>query len=142
MKKLIVPLLAGFIILTACQNIEPKTTDAKTKSEEIGQKTQKDDLNQPFPYPNLLAEDGQTYSLLVVGNQDEGTPVEENQTIRTDVVNILSLPELEMAKKIYPNLHIKKKTAFIIFDNNGVIHESTDIQDLTSYLIEHPAKSQ
>ncbi|WP_066308353.1 hypothetical protein [Bacillus sp. FJAT-29814] len=142
MKKLIAPILAGLLLLTACQNSEPKAADSKLKSEASQQKTQEKDPNQPFPYPNLLAEDDQTYSLLVVGIQDDGAPVEENQTITTAVKNILSLPEWDMAKKIYPNLHIKKKTAFIVFDNIGVVHESQDLQELTNYLTEHPALSQ
>ncbi|MCM3764255.1 hypothetical protein [Neobacillus niacini] len=142
MKKLIAPMLAGLMLLTACQNSEPKAVDTKPKSEASQQKNQEKDPNQPFPYPNLLAEDDQTYSLLVVGIQDEGAPVEENQTITTAVKNILSLPEWDMAKKIYPNLHIKKKTAFIVFDNIGMVHESQDLQELTSYLTEHPALSQ
>lgn len=142
MKKLIAPILAGLLLLTACQNSEPKAADSKLKSEASQQKTQEKDPNQPFPYPNLLAEDDQTYSLLVVGIQDDGAPVEENQTITSAVKNILSLPEWDMAKKIYPNLHIKKKTAFIVFDNIGVVHESQDLQELTNYLTEHPALSQ
>lgn len=142
MKKLIIPMLAGFLLVTACQSKEHKAADTKPKSETSGQKAQVNDPNEPFPYPTLLAEDDQTYSLLVVGNQEEGTPIEENQTVITDVKNILSLPQLDMAKKIYPNLHLNKKTAFIIFDNNGVVHESADMQDLTSYLTQHPAKSQ
>jgi hypothetical protein len=140
MKKLFVPMLAGFMLLTACQDGEPKTADSKSKSEASEQKKVENDPSKPFPYPSLLAEDDQTYSLLIIGNQDEGTPVEQNPTITTDVKNILSLPERDMVKKIYPELSIEKKTAFIIFDNNGVVHESPDLKELTSYLTEHPAK--
>jgi PBP1b-binding outer membrane lipoprotein LpoB len=55
MKKMVWPIIAGILLLSACQNSEPKAEEVKTKSEKPQQqiKTEKDNT---FPYPNLLAE--------------------------------------------------------------------------------------
>jgi hypothetical protein len=87
---------------------------------------------QLFPYPNLLSESDQSYSLLVIG--DNENPIEENKKITETVNDILSLPELDMAQTAYPKLNIKTEPAYILFDQAGVIHQSKDIKELTKYL--------
>jgi hypothetical protein len=138
MKKIVLPILIGISLLTACQQNEKKATEKKVR--EIPQvSVAKNDVTT-FPYPNLLAENEQTYSLLVIGEQDNKTPIEKSTKIIKAVKNILSLPTLDMAKKIYPELQIESTPAYLLFDKNGKVHQSKNQKELTSYLESNPAK--
>ena len=138
MKKMICPIIAGIVLLSACQSSEPnKASEVKSTSERPHQTVEmkKDDT---FPYPNLLAETEQSYSLLVIGKQEEQTPIEDDQKIRKAATDILSLPTLEMVKKIYPKLPIDNQSAYILFDHSGVIHQSKNLKELKSFLEKNP----
>lgn len=131
--------MAGILLLTACQDNEPKASDEKQTSEKTVQTVEKK-TDSTFPHPNLLAEDDKSYSLLVIGEQDDKSPIEENQKINKDVENILSLPTLEMAQKLYPELHIDNKTPYILFDNKGVVLQPKSLKELTNFLQKNPPK--
>lgn len=124
-------MLAGILLLSACQNSEPK------KVSEINDKphqTVEMKIDGTFPYPNLLAENDQTYSLLVIAEKEDHTPVEDDQKISKAATNILSLPTLAMVKEIYPKLPIDNKSAYLLFDDRGLVHQSKSLQNLKSYL--------
>ncbi|SDM41161.1 hypothetical protein [Bacillus sp. OK048] len=136
MKRFVLPCVLGLTLLVGCQNTEPKEkveTKQSTKKNQQMAATNKDN-NTTFPYPNLLAENEQSYSLLVIGEHDEDIPIEKNTKITEKVNDILSLPELEMAQKAYPDLNIKTEPAYILFDQAGVIHQSKDLEELTTFL--------
>jgi hypothetical protein len=139
MKKIIWPLLVGILLLTACQDKEPKASEVKQTSEKPVQTVEKQ-TDSTFPHPNLLAEDDKSYSLLVIGEQDDQSPIEDNKKINKDVENILSLPTLEMAQKLYPELHIDNKTPYTLFDNSGVILQPKNLKELTTFLQKNPPK--
>jgi hypothetical protein len=139
MKKIIWPIMAGILLLTACQDNEPKTSEVKQTSEKPAQ-TIETKTEATFAYPNLLAEDDQSYSLLTIGEQDDETPIEENKKISKDVKIILSLPTLDMAQKLYPDLHIDSKTPYFLFDNTRVVLQPKNIKELTNFLQENPPK--
>jgi hypothetical protein len=132
-------MIASVILLAACQNSEPKASKVKQTSEKPVQTAEKK-TDSTFPYPNLLAEKDQAYSLLVIGEQDTKSPIEDDQKIIKDVKNILSLPTLKMAQKVYPELQINSKTSYILFDNSGVVHQSKSLKELASFLTENPPK--
>jgi hypothetical protein len=132
MKRIALPMVLGLTLLVGCQNSDP-TEETKPSSEQKQQKSvTKTETNATFPYPNLLSENEQSYSLLVVG--DNENPIEKNKKIIGKVNDILSLPELKMAKTAYPELNIKTEPAYILFDHSGVIHQSKDVKELTTYL--------
>ncbi len=133
MKKIVWPIIAGILLLSACQNSEPKVEEIKTKSEKPQQQIQTKKDNT-FPYPNLLAENNQSYSLLTIGELEEQTPIENDKKIIKLVTNILSLPTREMVQKIYPALSIENKSTFILFDNSGIVHQSKNLKELRSFL--------
>ncbi|MDM5327351.1 hypothetical protein [Neobacillus sp. CF12] len=68
----------------------------------------------------------------MIGDQD--APIENNKKITEKVNDILSLPELEMAQTAYPELKIKAEPAYILFDQAGVIYQSNNLKELTTYL--------
>ncbi|MEH7505096.1 hypothetical protein V7152_24305 [Neobacillus drentensis] len=133
MKKIVWPIIAGILLLSACQNSEPKAEEIKTKSEKPQQQIQTKKDNT-FPYPNLLAENNQSYSLLTIGELEEQTPIENDKKIIKLVTNILSLPTREMVQKIYPALSIENKSTYILFDNSGIVHQSKNLKELRSFL--------
>jgi hypothetical protein len=138
MKRIFWPVFLGLTLLVGCQNAEPKE-GTKPSSVQMEEKAPTNsEVNKPFPYPNLLAENEQSFSLLVIGDQD--TPIENNQKIIEKVNDILSLPELEMVQNAYPELNIKTEPAYILFDQAGVIHQSKDINELTIYLEQNKTK--
>ena len=139
MKKMVWPIIAGMLLLTACQNSEPKAEEANTPSKQPQQKveTKKDST---FPYPNLLADNDQSYSLLTIGEQEEQTPIEKDEKIIKVVINILSLPTLKMVEKIYPNLAIENQSSYILFDNSGIVYQSKSLKDLKSFLAKNSLK--
>ncbi|MEH7109244.1 hypothetical protein [Bacillus sp. JJ1764] len=138
MKKYLLPFMTIIILLAACQNQEPKASSSKKTCKTITQTETKTPSN--FPYPNLLAENNQSYSLLVVGNQNEQTPIEKNEKVTSQVKNILSLPEREMVTNVYPKLEIQKEAAYILFSQTGIVHQSATIEDLIEYLSKNPIK--
>jgi hypothetical protein len=139
MKKIVWPIIAGMLLLTACQNSEPKTEEASTSSKQPQQKVEiKKDST--FPYPNLLADNDQTYSLLTIGEQGEQTPIEKDEKIIKDVTNILSLPTLAMIEKVYPNLAIENQSSYILFDNSGIVYQSKSLKSLKSFLAKNSLK--
>ncbi|MBY0147178.1 hypothetical protein [Neobacillus niacini] len=132
MKRIALPMVLGLTLLVGCQNSDPKE-ETKPSSEQKQQKSViKTEPNATFPYPNLLSENEQSYSLLVVGDNDN--PIEKNKKIIGKVNDILSLPELKMAQTAYPELNIKTEPAYILFDHAGIIHQSKDLKELTTYL--------
>ncbi len=139
MKKMILPLIIGILLLSACQSSESKESEAKQPVKKAEQTAAATQTGTAFPYPHLLASEAKTYSLLVIGEPNEQTPIENNEKVIKDVKNILSLPTSEMVQKAYPKLEIESKAAFILFDQKGIAHQSKDLNDLTGYLAEHPA---
>lgn len=133
MKKIVFPMIVGLALLVGCQNSEPKAKEVTTQKNEEN-KQAAETTNTTFPYPNLLSEDDQFFSLLVIGEQDPDSPIEKNKKITDKVHDILSLPELEMVKKAYPELNIKSEPAYILFDQAGVVHQSADLEELTTFL--------
>jgi archaellin len=132
MKRIALPMVLGLTLLVGCQNTDRKE-ETKPSSEQKQQKSvTKTETNATFPYPNLLSENEQSYSLLVVGDNDN--PIEKNKKIIGKVNDILTLPELNMAQTAYPELNIKTEPAYILFDHAGVIHQSKDLKELTTYL--------
>lgn len=132
-------MVAGVMLLAACQNSEPKASEVKQTTEKSAQTVEKK-TDSTFPYPNLLAGKGQAYSLLVIGEQDDQSPIEDNQKVVKDVKTILSLPTREMTQKVYPELHMKRNAAYILFDKSGVVFQSKNLKELTSFLQENPAQ--
>jgi hypothetical protein len=111
MKKIILQIIAGILLLTACQNSEsPQKNEDKSASGKPQQTVQIKN-GGPFPYPNLLADMDQSYALLAIGEQENQTPIEEDREIIKVVTNILSLPTLEMVQKAYPELPLESKAA-------------------------------
>lgn len=132
MKRISWPVILGLTLLVGCQNAEPKE-ETKPSTEQKEQKaTTNTNTNTTFPYPNLLSQSEQSYALLVIGDQD--APIENNKKITEKVNDILSLPELEMAQTAYPELKIKAEPAYILFDQAGVIYQSNNLKELTTYL--------
>ena len=138
MKKIVWPIIAGMLLLSACQNNEPKTAHESKSITKMPQQTVETKKDTTFPYQNLLAENNQTYSLLVIGEDEDQSPIEEDQTITKDVTNILSLPTLEVVEKIYPKLPIENKSAYLLFDNNGMVHQSKSLKELKRFLVKNP----
>jgi hypothetical protein len=139
MKKIIWPIMVGILLLTACQDKEPKAIDEKQTSEKTVQtvETKKDVV---FAYPNLLAVNDKSYFLLVIGEQDDKAPIEDNQKVNKNGIEIMSLPTLEMAQKLYPELHIDNKTPYILFDNKGVVLQPKSLKELTNFIQKNPPK--
>ncbi|MEH7111155.1 hypothetical protein V7124_02120 [Neobacillus niacini] len=133
MKKIVFPMILGLALLVGCQNSEPKAKEVPKQTNEEN-KQAAETTNTNFPYPNLLSEDAQFFSLLVIGEPDQDNPIEKNKKITDKVHDILSLPELEMVKKAYPELNIKSEPAYIVFDQAGVVHQSADLEELTTFL--------
>jgi hypothetical protein len=132
MKKIAWPIIIGLTLLVGCQNTEP-AEEIKQSTEQIQQETSiKTETNSTFPYPNLLSESKQSYSLLVIG--DNENPIEKNNKITEKVNNILSLPELEMSQQAYPELNIETEPTYILFDQAGVVYQGKNIKELTTYL--------
>jgi hypothetical protein len=135
MKKQILPIFLGLALLGGCQSsdsenkkIEKETTEQKQQTKETSE------VATDFPYPNLLSESDDTFFLLVIGEQDEENPIEENKKIGEGVNDILSLPTLEMAQKAYPDLNIEKEPAYLLFDESELIFQASSLKDLTTYL--------
>lgn len=132
MKSSAWPIVLGLTLLVGCQNNVPKE-ETRTSTEQNQQiSSTKNDTNTPFPYPNLLSESDQSFSLLVIGDQDNH--IESNSKITGKVKDILSLPDLDLAKKAYPELKMKTEPTYILFDQAGVLHQSDDFKELTTYL--------
>jgi hypothetical protein len=140
MKKIILPIIAGIIMLTACQNIEPIKVNEDKSAINKPEQTVHSKKSGPFSYPNLLADKDQSYALLTIGEQEDQTPIEDDQKIIKVVTNILSLPSLEMVQKVYPELQLESKTAYILFDKSGVVYQSKTIKELKSFLDKNPPK--
>jgi hypothetical protein len=140
MKRLLWPCALGLILLAGCQNTEPKVKEEVKKSTELNQQEATANKDTTFPYPNLLSESEQSFSLLVIGEQDHDNPIEKNTKITAKVHDILSLPELELAQNAYPDLNIKSEPAYILFDKKGVVHQSKDLVELTTFLGENSLK--
>ncbi|MEH7073279.1 hypothetical protein [Neobacillus drentensis] len=138
MKKLVLPLIAGILLLSACQNSEPKKVHESKPTTEKPQQTVESKKDSNFPYQNLLAENNRSYSVLVIGENEDQSPIEEDQTIIKDVTNILSLPNIATVEKVYPKLPIENKSAYLLFDNNGMVHQSTSLKELKRYLVKNP----
>jgi hypothetical protein len=139
MKKIIWPVMVGILLLTACQDSESKANEVSKTTEKPVQ-TVETKTDAQFPYPNLLPKNDQSYSLLVIGEQDDKAPIEENKKISNGVESILSLPTLDMAQKLYPELHIISKLAYILFDNTGVVLQPKSLKELTNFLMENSPK--
>lgn len=132
MKRIVSPIILGLTLLVGCQNSEPKE-EIKPSTQQNQQETStKTETNSTFPYPNLLSESEQSYSLLVIG--DNENPIEKNNKITGKVNNILSLPELEMSQQAYPELNIKTEPAYILFDQAGVVYQGGNFKELATYL--------
>jgi archaellin len=132
MKKIAWPIVIGLTLLVGCQNTEPKE-ESKQSTEQNQQETStKTATKAAFPYPNLLSESEQSYSLLVIGDNDN--PIEQNNKITEKVNTILSLPELEMSQQAYPELNIVAEPAYLLFDQAGVVYQGENMKELTNYL--------
>jgi hypothetical protein len=138
MKRIAWPIVIGLTLLVGCQNDEPKVEPKPSTLQNQQKASAKSDTNTTFPYPNLLSESDQYFSLLVIGDQDNH--IESNSKITEKVKDILSLPELDMAKKAYPDLKIKTEPTYILFDQAGVLHQSDDLEELTTYLEQNTPK--
>lgn len=131
MKRIAWTIVFGLILLVGCQNTETKEESKPTEQNQQKAST-KTETNTTFPYPNLLSDSKKSYSLLVIG--DNENPIEDNKKIIEKVNDILSLPELEMAQKAYPELKIKTEPAYILFDQAGVVFQGKNLKELTTYL--------
>jgi hypothetical protein len=140
MKKIVWPCVMGLTLLVGCQNTEPKVKVETAQATKLNEQKEATNTDTVFPYPNLLSEGEQSYSLLVIGEQDQDNPIEKNTMITDKVTDILSLPELEMAQKAYPKLNIQTDPAYILFDHAGVIHQTKDLNELATYLEENATK--
>jgi hypothetical protein len=135
MRKIILPIFLGLTLLAGCQNSAPETKKIEKEATEQNEQTKETAEAAPaFPYPNLLSESNDTFFLLVIGEQNEENPIEENKKIGKSVNDILSLPTLEMAQKAYPDLHIEKEPAYLLFNKSELVIQSNDLKDLTTYL--------
>lgn len=134
MKRFVWPCVLGLTLLVGCQNTEPKTKEVTKQSTEQNQLKAATHTDNAFPYPNLLSESEQSFSLLVIGEQDHDDPIEKNTKVTDKVNDILSLPELEMAQQAYPDLNIKSEPAYILFDKKGVVHQTKELGELTTFL--------
>lgn len=132
MKRIAWPIVIGLTLLAGCQNTEPKEETKQSTEQHQQKKSTKTETNAAFPYPNLLSESDKTYSLLVIGDNDN--PIEQNNKITEKVNNILSLPELEMSQQAYPDLNIEAEPAYILFDQAGVVYQGINLIELTTYL--------
>ncbi len=119
-------MLTALALLTGCQSNDKKASETKHPAAEQ-EKVVKTVSASTFPYPNLLALEAQSYSLLVINATDEQAPIEQNQHITEHVKSILSLPTAEMVQKAYPKLELNNDTSYILFDQNGIVHQSTNI---------------
>jgi uncharacterized protein YcfL len=137
MKKIMITMITSFILLAGCQSNQPKASEPK-QAHPQHEKAVETKSVQAFPYPNLLASDEQTYSLLVIGENDEQPPIEKNQNVTAHVKNILSLPTKEIAQKAYPELEISKTVSYILFNQTGIVHRSKNTTELTSFLQKNP----
>jgi thioredoxin-related protein len=133
MNKLILPIVAAAILLSACNQNETKAEVKKPVQKPVAVEKKE---NVDFPYPTLLAENGNAYSLLVIG-EDSKVPVEKNKNVTKSVKNILSLPTTEMAGKIYPELKIDSSPAYLLFDQNGQVYRAKSQKELSNYLKSH-----
>jgi hypothetical protein len=140
MKKNVLFVLMGIFLLVGCQNSGTTEKSEKKIAPNTPKVAVENKAGITFPYPNLLAENEQSYSLLVIGEQVNKTPIEKNADIIKEVKNILSLPTLEMANKIYPELHIEKVPSYILFDKSGIVQQSKSPKELSDYLASNPAK--
>jgi hypothetical protein len=132
MKRIAWTIVLGLTLLVGCQNTKQKE-ETTTSTEQNQQKASTyTETNTTFPYPNLLSEGEKTYSLLAIG--DNENPIEKNTKITEKVNDILSLPELEMSQKAYPELNIKTEPCYILFDQAGVVFQAKNLKELTSYL--------
>jgi PBP1b-binding outer membrane lipoprotein LpoB len=140
MKKIIWPICLGLILLTGCQSNGVKEAPKKKAACTVKQKepSQRTAQNTTFSYPQLLPAKSGHYSLLTVGTLDEKSPIEKDKNITKKVHEILSLP-LEQAQKIYPKLQIKNDPTFILFDQNGIAHQATNLNDLKQFLEKNQA---
>lgn len=129
-------MLTSILLLAGCQSHVTKKSETNLPNTEH-EKTMETRSLQSFPYPNLLAEDVNTYSLLVIGASDEQTPIEQNQNITKHVKSILSLPTAEMAYQAYPKLEFNTKISYMLFDNSGLVYQSKNLKDLTTYLVKN-----
>ncbi|MEW9050172.1 MAG: membrane lipoprotein lipid attachment site-containing protein [Neobacillus sp.] len=134
MKKIIFTIIVGLTLLSGCQNSEPKAAEKEKPAEEQQQQNVDSANDTPFPYQSLLSEDEQSFTLLVVGEIDEQNPIEKNEKIMEAVSNILSLPTLEMAQKAYPELNLEDEQAYLLFDNQGIVFQGTELKELTTFL--------
>lgn len=139
MNKNLFPVLFGFVLIIGCQNRETKEETQPNKQTILTAEASKE-LNSDFHYPNLLSVDEESYSLLVIGEPDETNPIEEDKNMMRHSVEILSLPTLEMAKKAYPKLAIKNEPAYFLFDYQGLIFQSNNLNEMNSFLNKIDAK--
>ena len=137
MKKIMITMLTTFILLAGCQSKDTKASEPK-KAQPQHKIAIVTKSAQAFPYPNLLAQDERTYSLLVIGETEEQIPIEKNQKVTEHVKNILSLPTQEIAQKAYPELEISKTDAYILFNHTGIAHHSKNLTELISFLQKNP----
>lgn len=132
MKRIGWTIVIGMILIVGCQNSEPKEETKQSTVQNQMEESTKSETNAAFPYPNLLSESEQSFSLLVIG--DNENPIEKNNKITEKVNNILSLPELEMAQQAYPELNIKTEPAYILFDQARVVYQGGNFKELATYL--------
>lgn len=129
-------MLTSILLLAGCQSHDTKKSDTNLPNA-VHEKTKEIRSLQSFPYPNLLAEDEHTYSLLVIGASDEQAPIEKNQNITKHVKSILSLPTVEMAHQAYPKLEFNTKISYMLFDHSRMVYQSKNLKDLTTYLVKN-----
>jgi hypothetical protein len=135
MRRIIMPIILGLALLGGCQNSEPETKKIdKEETEQNEQTKESAESATAFPYPNLLSESNDTFFLLVIGEQNEENPIEEDKKIGKSVNDILSLPTLEMAQKAYPDLHIENEPAYLLFNKSELVIQANNLKDLTTYL--------
>jgi LAS superfamily LD-carboxypeptidase LdcB len=138
MNKIILTLLTSLFVLAGCQSNDIKTSEPTHAKPQQEKTIETKSVQQAFPYPNLLAQDKQSYSMLVIGANDEQTPIEKNQKVTEHVKNILSLPTQDIAQKAYPELEIPAKVTYILFNQTGIVHQSKTIPELISFIQKNP----
>ncbi|MFP7296434.1 hypothetical protein [Neobacillus niacini] len=132
MKRNALPIFIGLTLLAGCQDTIPNNQTKLSSEQKQTETTNKAETNSTFPYPNLLSDREDSYSLLAIG--DNENPIEDNKKITDKVNDILSLPELEMTQEAYPELNIKSAPLYILFDQTGVVYQAKNLKELTTYL--------
>lgn len=109
-----------------------------------------------FKYPELLAEEEDTYFMLAVdkyeqdknnksilkGNEELRTVINLTNSIpgfklvRNVEVPVLTITNLEYVQEMYPELVVEHSPAVMVFDNKEMIFKSYDMKEVREFLRE------